>query len=353
MPSTHPAGRASHRDTTRPPATRTRRGDTRRPYPTAPTTSHTSPSRASRAGTHRRARATTPIPATVWTAGPAPIDPAAMWPLPIIEKIITSFSQPGERVVIVPWPTSTTPDSGQVVDGNGVIDGNSTATPPDSEDMTGDVSTVLATIRRLDRTGHRLPLAPGTGSITEAGSRPFWAALFDTGAAAPTPVAADSPPGTYPPDRAHGEATDSADLVITSLPVGHPVDPATDATRDHVAGVAARVLRTGGILAVLTHCDWSSGELIDPTGPMIAAAQNADLLYLQHIVALHTPIRDGTLAPPPADPDTATRADPGGSRDRSTRPVPHRRVHADVLVFAAHAAPASPTTAVLDHGVVE
>jgi len=58
--------------------------------------------------------------------------------------------------------------------------------------------------------------------------------------------------------------------------------------------------------------------LIDPTGPMVAAAQNADLLYLQHIVAVHLPPHHLRLR-------HATRAGSAG---------PHQRVHSDVLVFA-------------------
>ncbi|KAA5825421.1 hypothetical protein F1721_32805 [Saccharopolyspora hirsuta] len=95
---------------------------------------------------------------------------------------------------------------------------------------------------------------------------------------------------------------------------------------DLLAHHAARLLRTGGILAVLTHTDSAHGELRDPTGDIVAAAQNADLLYLQHIVCLLAPIRDGGLTPLPAD--------PAAVGDRSPAWFRHRRVHADLLVFA-------------------
>jgi hypothetical protein len=49
------------------------------------------------------------------------------------------------------------------------------------------------------------------------------------------------------------------------------------------SGVAAR-LGAGGLLAVLTHLDRRDGRVGDPTGSVVAAAQYADLLYLQHIV---------------------------------------------------------------------
>lgn len=94
---------------------------------------------------------------------------------------------------------------------------------------------------------------------------------------------------------------------------------------------------------MLTHCDWKGGHLRDPSGPMIAAAQNADLLYLQHIVVSHLPVPDlraatvhGRTGEPDSDDADGTRPD-DGARTR------HRRVHSDVLVFAQphdHPAPA-------------
>src|SRR5205814_88591 len=67
-----------------------------------------------------------------------------------------------------------------------------------------------------------------------------------------------------------------ADLVIASVGPDTPLD-------DRLGLACARLLRTGGILVVLTHSDWTRGRLVDPTGPIVATAQNADLLYLQHI----------------------------------------------------------------------
>jgi hypothetical protein len=118
-------------------------------------------------------------------------------------------------------------------------------------------------------------------------------------------------------------------LVITSLRPEH----ARHGASDQVTGAAARWLRTGGVLAVLTHCDWSTGELVDPTGPVVAAAQNADLLYLQHIVVVHAPVRDGQLVIDPETPNPDTTED---RRPRATAPgmpAPHRRIHGDLLAF--------------------
>ncbi|MFF4591473.1 hypothetical protein [Amycolatopsis sp. NPDC001319] len=132
------------------------------------------------------------------------------------------------------------------------------------------------------------------------------------------------------------EATEQVDLIVTALPADRRNDPSIEA----VALAAARRLTFGGIFAVYTHGDWTTGRLHDPSRLMIAAAQNADLLYLQHIVTLHTPIRNGRLQPPAASvrllEETAVPRDVGS-------PTPHVRVHGDVLVFAqAHADAGQP-----------
>jgi hypothetical protein len=122
-------------------------------------------------------------------------------------------------------------------------------------------------------------------------------------------------------------------------------------------------LRVGGILVVLTRCDWPQGELIDPTGAVVASAQNADLLYLQHIVALHMPVRDGRFAPEsPTDADRAITSATAVQQARAAHraalrglPTPHRRIHSDVLVFAQPQSPVgsvSPAEQVLDSDVI-
>jgi hypothetical protein len=132
-------------------------------------------------------------------------------------------------------------------------------------------------------------------------------------------------------------------LIITSLRPEHR----DDRSSNYVALLAARLLRVGGILTVLTRSDWSRGELVDPTGPVVACAQSADLLYLQHIVALHTPIHRGHLLP-------HSSGTPVRPRDRAPQPggpAPHHRISSDVLVFAQpheHKPSPLPRTAALE-----
>ena len=333
-----PVGRT---DSTRP--RRTGHDGDRRPYPSAPARTATSRrgTRRTSAPTRSHTASTAPTPATVWACGPTPIDPDAPWPTPILTKIVTSFSEPGDRVVVLPWPTATpTPPHGPGR-ADALIDHAPTVEPDD------ELATVLAAITDLARRARVLRLEP---DLTAGGraSRPFWADLVGTPDNTPAPEP-DALPGGAPDAAPHrlDVASADADLIITSL---RP-EPNADRASDHVALLAARLLRVGGILAVLTHSDWSQGELVDPTGPVVASAQNADLLYLQHIVALHTPIHCGQFVGHlhGAEAPTHDRAHGHGL------PAPHRRISSDVLVFAQphdhQPPPLAPAAAVVETGL--
>jgi hypothetical protein len=94
-----------------------------------------------------------------------------------------------------------------------------------------------------------------------------------------------------------------------------------------------RVLRPGGVLAVITASTLCPGGLRDDPGKAITQARAAGLIYAQHIVALHAPICGSQLAP---DPDDTARPDqaPGLA-------AVHVRIHSDLLVFTKPGTPAS------------
>lgn len=348
-----PHGPKRRGDTTRP--ANTRRGGDRRPYPTAATTTRISLAKPGSATTRARSSgsAQTPTPATVWTAGAAAIDLDANWPTPIVDRIVGAFSTPGTTVVLLPWPTPGERPRLGVVGADGVIE-RAPGADPDA-----DVADALDTVERLGRRGRVVRVAAET-DLTGPASRPFWADLV--GDSQRTPVTSTRVP--EPPlsglDNAVLDGPDAVpadtDLIITSLrPEG-----SGERTTDLVALVAARLLRVGGILVVLTHSDWSRGELIDPTGAVVASAQNADLLYLQHIVALHAPVRDGRFATeliPDADGSVSERH--ARTQHRAAvrgLPAPHRRIHSDVLVFAQpheyEPLPVSPAEQAIESGVI-
>jgi hypothetical protein len=108
----------------------------------------------------------------------------------------------------------------------------------------------------------------------------------------------------------------TADLVITG---GHGPGccPGTEPDDGGLLYAACeRVLRPGGVLAVITASPGPGGEAGDMAGAIVAAARAAGLAYAQHIVLVHAAIDGDRLAP----------AGPGG--------LPGGRVHSDLLVFS-------------------
>jgi hypothetical protein len=86
-----------------------------------------------------------------------------------------------------------------------------------------------------------------------------------------------------------------------------------------------RVLRPGGVLAVITASTPGPGGLHDGPGEAITRARAAGLVYAQHIVAVHAAIRDSQIVPGPGDP---------APRRETAVPAPvHSLIHSDVLVF--------------------
>lgn len=301
----------------------------RRPWPTAPTTTRPSPAKpaAHLARSRSRGAASTPTPPTVWTAGPTPIPLDATWPTALVARIVASFSKPGEQVVLLPWPTPHTHEQITAV----AVDKSSHHA--DGTESDTELADALHTVEGLDRAG-RVQHVQASPTTPGQASRSFWADLVDN----------SGPTFAVDPTAATGavESTASA-LIITALRANH----SDDHTADLVALFAARLLRRGGVLAVLTHCDWDSGELTDPTGAVVAAGQNADLLYLQHIIACHAPVRDGRFAI--TDEHCGNDSDnTAGSRAQHRAevrglPTPHRRIHSDVLVFTQPHDRRSPT----------
>ncbi|MGW5217334.1 hypothetical protein ACWEQA_05655 [Nocardia sp. NPDC004085] len=104
-------------------------------------------------------------------------------------------------------------------------------------------------------------------------------------------------------------------LVVASLLADH-LDPI--AAAEHITALATEVLAMGGLLVVFSRCRHSdSGILFDPAGSVVAAAQAADLLYLQHIIA--APISGQIVA-----------ATPGPAPSGNAR---HAIAHTDIFVF--------------------
>jgi hypothetical protein len=121
--------------------------------------------------------------------------------------------------------------------------------------------------------------------------------------------------GRHPAAAHRGEPTEPATLVLTTWP------PAND-TVDPVIVLGAlgrRLVPAGVVVAVVTHPAGAPQPI--EAGPLVRAAGQARLAYLQHIVAVHAPMAGDRIEPGPADHADAA----AGFR--------HLRVHTDLLVF--------------------
>ncbi len=337
-----PDGRPRHReDTTRPP--RSRRGGDRAPYPGARSsvTTRASSARATSRpeGPSPRSRWRTssespdPIPATVWTCGPEPIDAHETWPVPIVERITAAFTTSGGHVILLDAGTSG-PTSATSGTGDSTTTGVAVPEP------------VQEVVRTLGRTVSVAALgARADTDVTP--SRPFWADLVGDSVASATAPADPGPATAGDPaidgrDAADPRRQELADLVVVAV----PARVAERVSLDRLALRAAAMVRRRGIVAVYTHSDGNGRRLLDPTGAIVAAAQHADLLYLQHIVALHTPVWAGGLH---AAPSASMAAEYDRTAHHATMrrlPAPHLRSHADVLAFAQ---PTDPATVLPDN----
>jgi len=90
----------------------------------------------------------------------------------------------------------------------------------------------------------------------------------------------------------------------------------------------ATVLRPGGLLVTVTRNPRPQGRLFDLTAATVQLAQQAGLVYLQHVIALHAAIRGSRLVAPPS---LRQRINTRNARARGV-PV-HLPIHEDILVF--------------------
>lgn len=146
------------------------------------------------------------------------------------------------------------------------------------------------------------------------------------------------PEGTYP---ALAKLSGTAALVVVQQACARssatqPADlPARRGDLLNVA-LAAALLKPGGHLAVVTGLHRAEDRVVDPAPQIIARAQRAGLVYLQHIIALRCPARGEQV-----DPVVSHRAVTAAQALPECAGLPFSaRVHTDVLLFTKPARPA-------------
>ena len=251
--------------------------------PSPPPAGH--PSRpASAAGTRAG------VPLSIWPAIPPPAPcPGGIGAAPCphqvtteaAARIVTAFSRPGDLVVI---PAART----------GPLIVAAAAAGRRVLGLCGDRALAARLARGLDPALRSLAvLRPGGPGLL------LHATCSEAGQAALAVATACATPGCQPPSG-QGE-------------------PAAETDPGLLYAACERVLRPGGLLAVLTNAAKQPGH----PGELIACARAAGLIYTQHIIALHAAIHTSQLVISPAG--TLTLRAAGAN-------LP---VHSDVLLFAA------------------
>jgi hypothetical protein len=277
-----------------------------------------------------------PMPHPSSHAGPVPAPAVPCLAGTGEQQSVTAFSGPGLGVPVSIWPHAPVPGSGPVP-GPGCVACASCAARASGPD-TAQIITAFsrpgelvvipgardgALVAAAAAAGRRvLGLAPGPGSRQRV--------LACLGGVDPglRPLAEVRPGGPALLLEAGNPDAGQAALVITGGAEPSPPCPGEPAADPGVLYAACqRVLRPGGVLAVLTASTPHPGGLRDDPGEAISRARAAGLIYAQHIVALHAPITGSQITPAPGD-----AAHPG---EVAGLAAVHARTHSDFLVFTA------------------
>ncbi|GAA1029252.1 MULTISPECIES: hypothetical protein [Amycolatopsis] len=266
-------------------------------------------------------------PSTVWPCAQEDLREGtgllADWLLTAVIRIVTGYTSPGERVLLLdPAPYLAPPRSWS-------------ATALRSQSRPGPYAGLLEagwTVVRLGR-GIQTQTAvarpdpvgePTVGVPVQSESGP---GLPADGPSAEHAVGPSTDRDREPDSTPTGHGPDRYDLIITAadprtLDWFHPTD-------------WADLLTPTGTLAVVTHGDRSGGRLADPAGALVRAAHHAGLRFLDRIALLRVPVRDGALAATaPAAHDRSQT-----TSGRSTTYVRHLQVHEDLFVFTRQSVP--------------
>jgi hypothetical protein len=251
----------------------------------------------------------------------------ANWLLTAVIKIVTTYTQPGQRVLLLdPAPLLTPPASWPAT----AVQNRA------RRDPYAGLHEAAWTVVRLGRSvqTHTVAAHPDTvdehpvDASAESESGP---GLRTDGPTTDQP-AGPSPhhhPGPGPTETAFGPGC--YDLIITAAePSARHWFRPTDWTG---------LLTPTGTLTVITHSDHTRSRLADPAGSLVRAAHHVGLHYLDRIALLHVPIRDGVLTAATPTAHVGSRPSSG----RSTTPVRHAQAHEDLLVFTRQ--PATSGTA--------
>jgi hypothetical protein len=223
----------------------------------------------------------------------------AGWLGRVILTVVTRYSSPGDRVLLLAPPTPAEPVSGTAVRRRPV-------------DPYAGLTEAVWTVTRLGRSTDATTAAPAPDARLER-------------SAAPVPDAGESASGARlnplrqrrHPDRDHPDprpVVGSFDLVVTAI---HP--RSTDWLR-HTSWDS--ILTPTGVLAAVTHSDQLHDRLVDPLFTVADTFRSCRRGWLDHIAVLHRP--------PPSSSPQKSSAGSGGHVGGSSA---SRVAHHDLLLF--------------------
>jgi hypothetical protein len=250
--------------------------------------------------------ARTGVPVSIWTGLPAPPPcPASPHPVPCprrfsaeaAAKVITAFCRPG-GLVVIPEP------------GTGTLIAAAAAAGRQAVGLAASTRQHRALAARLDR--DLGPAARHLARLRTGGPQQLLrAASPDTGRAALAITTACPAPGCPPPGDEDSDGDAGGSL---------GTDPGV------LYAACQRALRPGGLLVIITSAAREPGCPAE----LISHARAAGLIYTQHIIAVHAPIRDSHLAV-----TAGVLSLPSGAAG----PARNLPIHSDLLILARPGGP--------------
>jgi hypothetical protein len=262
-----------------------------------------------------------PVPITVWrTPADAPVADDGI-PARLAHRLIAAYSRPADVVVDVSVDHALTDaarragrrhHAGWFTDAASLI----VAAPIDA----GIPDPAGSTRGSADRcSADAAPPATAVTSACRVGGRRHPTATADVDRA----------------DLCVAEAAETLRGTTGLMVAGWPLDGTGDGHTTRLPGLlraAVMLLRPGGCLVLVVGRPTGVPAWPQDFGPLIAAARDAGLSYLQHIVAVRAPVDGDQFSYYATDDDLAALAAAGDGW-----PVAHLRVHADLLVFTSRA----------------
>ncbi|MEV6904656.1 hypothetical protein [Amycolatopsis sp. NPDC051372] len=241
----------------------------------------------------------------------------ADWLLMAIVKIVTAYTLPGHRVLILESATYLQPPAA------------SSSAADRGRRQCGPYAGLPGAAWTAARLGRRVRTQTVVADLDPDYRYPAWTRTESesgprsrTGSPTTQRTSPQSAPAGHDPDcPATATDPDCFDLIVTAAEV---------TTLDWFRPTAwAGSLAPSGTLAVITHGDLFDGRWRDPAGSLVFAARSKGLRYIDRIALLRVPIRDVAVDPKASLERLSAPALP----PKDLTPSRHTRAHDDLLVF--------------------